>query len=441
MLHISKKAVAIVSAAALTLGLAACGSESSSDEGVGTADKPVTLEFWGWNPSEQHWAKIYAAWQKENPNIKINFQQQTQQADYLKKLQAGFAGGDGPDVFGLQSGALITQYSKFSDDMEKLADKYMSGWKDDVSSGAIDQMKDKDGKIVAMPTISSGQEYLLYNKTFLDELGMKVPTTYDELKQEAQELRAKGLAPVALGAKESWHLDDLFVWMSNQFGEGDIYKVEEGKGKFTDPTFVKTMKMWKQMVDDGVFQDGAVGTATYPDARDNYFYARKTPFFPTGSWHVSATISDDETKGTAVEGDELGMVQFPSLTDKPAKPTTGVDFALAVNKDSKRKEAAMKFIQFMTTGEGQRIWTNTLQGSPVSKKTKIELPSTATQSAKDSVALITKGQAESKLVRKLNYPELDNEIAVQMQNIYTGSTTVDEALKAIQTVNESIDRD
>jgi raffinose/stachyose/melibiose transport system substrate-binding protein len=302
-------------------------------------------------------------------------------------------------------------------------------------------MKDKEGKIVAMPTISSGSEYLLYNKTFLDELGMKVPTTYDELKEETDTLRSKGYAPLALGAKESWHLDDIFVWMSNQFGEGDIYKVEEGNGKFTDQTFVKTMNAWKKMVDDKIFEDGAVGVATYPDARDNYFYARKTPFFPTGSWHVSATISDAETKGTAVEKDDLGMVQFPSLTDKEATPTTGVDYALAINKDSKRKKAAMKFVKFMTTGQGQKVWTGTLQGSPVDKNVTVDLPEDATQTAKDSVALITKGQAESKLNRKLSYPELDDEIAVQMQNVYTGTSSVEEALKAIQTVNEGLDRD
>ena len=38
--------------------------------------------------------------------------------------------------------------------------------------------------------------------------------------------------------------------------------IAEGKAKFTDETFVKTMKAWKQMIDDGLFQDGAVGTRT-----------------------------------------------------------------------------------------------------------------------------------------------------------------------------------
>lgn len=100
----------------------------------------------------------------------------------------------------------------------------------------------------------------------------------------------------------------------------------------------------------------------------------------------------------------------------------------------------MKFIEFMTTGEGQQEWINTLQGAPVDKDMKVEVSSDATESAKASIDLVTKGQASSKLERKLTSQELNDEIGVQMQNIYTGDATVDSALKAIQQVNESIER-
>mgnify|MGYP000550295539 FL=1 len=76
------------------------------------------------------------------------------------------------------------------------------------------------------------------------------------------------------------------------------------------------------------------------------------------------------------------MMEFPQVGDKATGPTTGVDFGLSVNKDSKKKEAAMKFIEFMTTGEGQQEWINTLQGAPVDKDMKVEVSSDATESAR-----------------------------------------------------------
>ena len=60
---------------------------------------------------------------------------------------------------------------------KELADKYMPGWASKVAEGAVAQTTNKDGKMVAMPTITSGSEYILYNKTLLDEKGIKVPTT------------------------------------------------------------------------------------------------------------------------------------------------------------------------------------------------------------------------------------------------------------------------
>ena len=438
-----KKMVAAFGAVAMSVGLfTGCGSASGggADEGVGTADKPVTLTFWTWQPTDAQWKSIYASFQKKYPNIKIKWWRTSEMSDYQKKLQTAMAGGDGPDVFGVQAGSTVEQYGRFADDMKKLANQYMPGWDSKVAEGAVEQTTNADGKMVAMPTITSGSEYILYNKTLLDENGVKVPSTYDELLEANKTLTSKGLMPLALGAKDGWHLDDIFVWLSNQYGEGDVYDAAAGKKSFTDKIFVKTMKAWKQMIDDGLFQDGAVGTSTYPDARDNYFYARKTAFFPTGSWHVSAVLPNDETKGTAIEKDELGMMEFPTVGDKDTGPTTGVDFGLCVNKDSKKKEAAMKFIEFMTTGNGQQEWINTLQGAPVDKDMKVGVPDDATESAEASIDLVTKGQAESKLARKLTSQEPNDEIAVQMQNIYTGDATVDSALKSIQTVNESIDR-
>ena len=47
--------------------------------------------------------------------------------------------------------------------------------------------------------------------------------------------------------------------------------------------------------------------------------------------------------------------------------TSGVDVMISMNKDCKEQEAAMKFIQFLADGEGQQMWVNYLQGSPVSK--------------------------------------------------------------------------
>ena len=134
-----KKAIAAVGALAMSAGLlAGCGSGSGgSDEGVGTKDSPVELTFWTWQPTDAQWKSIYAAFQKKYPNIKINWWRTSEMADYQKKLQTSMAGGEGPDVFGVQAGSTVEQYGRFADDMKELADKYMPGWDSKVAEGAV----------------------------------------------------------------------------------------------------------------------------------------------------------------------------------------------------------------------------------------------------------------------------------------------------------------
>ena len=115
-----------------------------------------------------------------------------------------------------------------------------------------------------------------------------------------------------------------------------------------------TMNAWKKMFDDGIFEDGALGIATYPDARDQYFFARKSVFFMTGSWHLGPTsTSNTEIVGTEIgnKKDVIGMEPFPSVSDSGERlGTSGVDLMVCINKDCKNAEAAMKFIEYLSNG-------------------------------------------------------------------------------------------
>ena len=104
------KIIAALGAVVMSIGLfAGCGSSSASksDEGLGTTDKPITLTFWTWQPTDAQWKRIYSVFNKKYPNIKIKWWRTSEMSDYQKKLQTAMAGGDGPDIFGVQAGLLL----------------------------------------------------------------------------------------------------------------------------------------------------------------------------------------------------------------------------------------------------------------------------------------------------------------------------------------------
>lgn len=427
-----KKRISVIMAAAMAMSMAVTPIHAEE------ADQ-VTLTFWSWLPTTDQSEEMIAEFEKENPDIKIDYTR-TEQDDYFEKLQVAMASGTGPDLFGLTTGAMTEQYAPFAEDMSGLGDEYWSDWKDIISETAVEQCTTEDGTVVGMPLLVAGMTDLLYNKTLMDECGIeKVPTTYEELKDAAAKAKEKGYVCVAAGAADDWVNSDWFVQISNEFEEGAVYEAEKGERPWTDQCFVDTMTAWQNLFNDGIFEDGALGVATYPDARDQYFFARKSVFFLTGSWHLGPTSpSNSEIQGTEIgnQGDTIGMCVFPSMSeDGTICGTAGVDTMLAVNKDCKEKEAAMKFVQFMADGEGQQYWVNYLQGAPVSKN--ISYTGTVDgELQQQSIDEVNSYVSNAVGNRKLSNSEVETAIQVAMQNVAAGADPADE-LKTVQDVQDA----
>lgn len=427
-----KKRISVIMAAAMAMSMAVTPVHAED------ADQ-VTLSFWSWLPTTDQSEEMIAEFEKQNPDIKIDYTR-TEQDDYFEKLQVAMASGTGPDLFGLTTGTMTEQYAPFAEDMSGLGDEYWSDWKDTISETAVEQCTTEDGTVVGMPLLVAGMTDLLYNKTLMDECGIeKVPTTYEELKDAAAKAKEKGYVCVAVGAADDWVNSDWFVQISNEFEEGAVYEAEKGERPWTDQCFVDTMTAWQNLFNDGIFEDGALGVATYPDARDQYFFARKSIFFLTGSWHLGPTSpSNSEIQGTEIgnQGDTIGMCVFPSMSeDGKICGTSGVDIMLAVNKDCKEREAAMKFVQFMADGDGQQYWVNYLQGAPVSKN--ISYTGTVDgELQQQSIDEVNSYVSNAVGNRKLSNSEVETAIQVAMQNVAAGADPADE-LKTVQDVQDA----
>jgi len=410
-------------------------AESEESATTASADKEtVTLTFWSWLPTTDQSETMISEFEKENPNIKIDYTR-TEQDDYFEKLQVSMASGTGPDLFGMTTGAMTEQYVPFTENMKTLADQYWNNWDSKISETAVEQCTASDGTVAGMPLLVAGMTDMLYNKTLMDECEIEeVPTTYDELKEAAVKAKAHGYVCVAAGAADDWINSDWFVQISNEFEEGAVYEAEKGERSWTDQCFVDTMQAWQNLFNDGVFEGGALGVATYPDARDQYFFARKALFFMTGSWHLGPTsVTNDEIQGTEIanQNDVIGMSVFPSMApDGNICGTSGVDIMLAVNKDCQYKEAAMKFVEYMANGAGQQYWVNQLQGAPVSNEVSYTgtVDGELQQQSIDEVNSYVSNAAGS---RKLNSSEIETAIQVAMQNVAAGADPLEE-LKTVQ---------
>jgi raffinose/stachyose/melibiose transport system substrate-binding protein len=411
--------IALAAVAGLTL--TGC---SSADDGGSTADG-IEITFHSWLPTQVQWPELIAAFEKENPGITVNFTREEDFDTYKTNLDNEILAGETPDIYGVQVGTSFDDYADYA----LPVDEYASEWIDQVNAQSLDQTTTSDGTLAAVPILNAGMEYYLYNETLWDELGLTLPETYDDVVDVSAKARESGYSPFAMGAADGWHDNDFFVWMSNQFGSGgDIYKAAAGDIPWDSDSLVEAATAWQGLFTDGVFQDAATTTTTYPSARDDFFLTRKAIAMPTGSWHVGMSLEgpDQEQPGSAIEDDEVGMAPFPPIGPNDAGATSGVDFAMAVSVDSdpEQQEAAAKFVEFMAVGAGQQLWVNTLQGFPVAEGVDIEVADDEPQIGKDSVKLVTDSLGGAQYPRKLSSPDnsaLENDLGVVLQNIAGGA--------------------
>lgn len=90
-------------------------------------------------------------------------------------------------------------------------------------------------------------QHLMYRKDILDELGIPVPTTYDELLAAAEQIKASGKVAYPLGGtyKAGWNLAQEFVNM--YLGSGQSLVNDDGSANVNNETGVKTLETMKAL--------------------------------------------------------------------------------------------------------------------------------------------------------------------------------------------------
>lgn len=186
-------ALAVGTVAALALaGCSSSGDDASSGgNGDGSFDAvEAALEaggeitYWSWTPSAE--AQV-AAFEEAYPNAKVNLVNAGTNNDEYTKLQNAIKAGSGaPDVVQIEYQA-FPQFAL----TESFVDLSQYGFADlegDYSASTWNSVTDGDA-IYGLPQ-DSGPMALFYNTTVFDELGLAVPTTWDEYYEAAKAIHA-----------------------------------------------------------------------------------------------------------------------------------------------------------------------------------------------------------------------------------------------------------
>jgi multiple sugar transport system substrate-binding protein len=356
-----------IGALAVTLLATACGGGDKSGSGQSTGSgpvpepkEPVTVSFSSWIGNEPTIKKLAAEFHKEHPNITVEFQNVPAE-ESNEKLTAQIAGGNPPDAafvdasttaaFASRNAVVnLDDYIERSDVVDP--DDYVDAFKTFTTYEDSMYGLPFDGESTA----------LFYRTDLFEAAGIdSPPTTWDEFQEDAQKLTdpAKKQYGIAMFAPESAYYWYPWLWQAG----GDLVD-EDGAPAFNSEEGKKAAEYY-------------VGLTQYapPDYLNSNSYDGRVAFaqgqvgmYVAGAW-FAGTLSQEFPK---IEGK---WATAPLPEGDAGCATTIAGDALVVF-DTKKADAAWKWIEFLSTPENMATWTYKAEGSTLlpPRKSLLESP-------------------------------------------------------------------
>ncbi len=272
---------------------------------------------------------------------------------------------------------------------------------------------------------------------------LELPTNYDELKEVCKTFRDNGEYPLVIGAKDSWINIDTWMNIAADINTEKLYSAIEGETPFTDEDLVQSFQIWQNCFTDGVFQDGALGVGMYTDSTDMYQKEGSVPMILNGSWSLGAYMDSDEQSQEVYNGEGANHKIF--LMDwnndgKIAPVEEAVDVSLAINNQSKVKDAAWTFVDWMIHEGADTLVNGQLQYMPARNDMELNVEGLNENGTENLEYCVEQGKNNVGGYREMAYAELKETISNELTELALGDVTPEEAADTIEAASQAQER-
>ena len=286
--------------------------------------------------TEPYWQEVIAAFEAENPNIKVNlfiFKWEEGQQRIQEMIDQG-----NPPTLARVATRWIPQYEAAG--LLEPVDEYISSdFRSQFFPLLIDEGSQYEGRTFGLPiTVSSRAFY--YNKELFEEAGIsEPPTNWDELKEDAEAIHALGPDTYGFGIQgkdlETSTYFYYFLWGNG----GDILTTDGTRPAFNGAEGLEAVTFLTDMINEGLTQPNPT-TSSRADL-ETMFVDGDLGMVITGPWLARRLDNDYPDL-------EYGLATIPYQTT----PTTlAAQDTLILFKQAQNKDAAWKFIEFLYADE------------------------------------------------------------------------------------------
>ena len=306
--------------------------------------------------------------QERYPNIDFSYESQAE-GTYYTALSTAFQSGNGPDVYwtlGTKNSTLESMVDAGNAmDLTDVVD--MSLFEPDGEPTMVSNICYVDDTLYAVPTSSIDTRTVYYNTDIVEENGYEVPTTVAEFEALCDQMLEDGIVPLTLAGTD-WasvmHVWDFLV--CTQEGGPDFFtRLGEGTAEFNEEVNVAALQKLAEWNQKGYFSISS--TANDANAACMEFATGSTGMIICGSWLLS-TIRE------ANENLNFDVFKLANDADGQIYACITANGGYSINPNSENLEAAIMFVQWMATAEGQQTYINSNASIPSLEETPSDDP-------------------------------------------------------------------
>jgi multiple sugar transport system substrate-binding protein len=220
-----------------------------------------------------------------------------------------------------------------------------------------------DGRQWGVP-YSYYQWGIYYRQDIFEELGLSVPTTWEEEKANCQVILDSGRKCYTIGTRFLWTAGGWFDYINLRTNGYDFHmQLTAGEIPWTDDRVRQTFANWRELIEMGAFIDDHTAF-TWQEAQ---------PFLVNGDAvaYLMGNFLVAPLREAGLTDDQLGFYQFPEITPGIPKAEDAPTDTLHIPAAAQNKEAARAFLLYVASAENQTIVNETLGQLPINRNATV----------------------------------------------------------------------
>jgi multiple sugar transport system substrate-binding protein len=280
------------------------------------------------------WQDAFDQFKKANPDVDLKVTYITEEA--YKVQMGGWLATDPPDVVSWHDGERMAYYAQRGLLEDLSSDWSKNGWSQQYAS--VKDASTYKGKQYAAPLGYDAYGFF-YRKDLFEKAGIKSePKTWDEFLEANKKLKAIGVAPIAVAARDSWTLAAWFDYLNLRInGNAFHQQLMAGEIPYTDPRVKKVYTTWKTLIDDHYFIDNAL----------SYDLDSIAPFLVNGKAGMMLMGTFFSASIPPALKEQTGFFRFPVIDANVPMAEDGPVNVLLIPEKAKNKADARRLLAFM----------------------------------------------------------------------------------------------